>query len=142
MTIRQLSVFLENKAGHLNQILEVLARNNININALTLADSLDFGLARMLVSDPENALKVLHNENYSVKIHQVFSLEMSSAPGSMYSILKLFADASIFIEYVYAFSYGSKSVLVFRTNDESRATEIIQKNNLKIIHESDLKINL
>ncbi len=142
MTIRQLSVFLENKTGHLNQILEVLARNNININALTVADSSDYGLVRMLVSDPEKALTALQSENYSVRIHHVISLEMPSEPGSMWKILTLFAEAGVFIEYVYAFSFGTKSVLVIRTNDGTKAIEIITKNNLKPISESDLKIEL
>jgi len=72
MKIRQLSVFVENKTGHLNQILEVLARNNINIIALTLADSSDFGLLRMLVSDPEKAAEALRAENIAIRIHEVY----------------------------------------------------------------------
>jgi len=139
MTIRQLSVFLENKTGHLNEILAVLARNNININALTVADSSDYGLLRMLVSDPEKAVEALHKEHYSVRIHDVISLEMSAEPGSMWKILNLFTEAGLSIEYVYAFSFGSKSVLVIRTNNKEKALELIQKNNLKSIVESDLK---
>jgi len=79
MTIRQISVFLENKAGHLNKILAVLAQNDININALTVADSSDYGLLRMLVSDPEMAVEILRSENFPVRIHEVISLEMSAA---------------------------------------------------------------
>jgi hypothetical protein len=92
MTIRQISVFLENKAGHLNKILAVLAQNNININALTVADSSDYGLLRMLVSDPEKAVEILRSENFPVRIHEVISLEMSAAPGSMSQIIDLFFD--------------------------------------------------
>lgn len=140
MTIRQISVFLENKAGHLNKILAVLAQNNININALTVADSSDYGLLRMLVSDPEMAVEILHSENFPVRIHEVISLEMSAAPGSMSKIIDLFYAAGLSIEYVYAFSFGSKSVLVLRTNDREKAFEVIIANQLKSIHESDLKI--
>ncbi|MDO9153184.1 MAG: ACT domain-containing protein [Paludibacter sp.] len=142
MTIRQLSVFVENKTGHLNEILSVLARNNININALTVADSSDYGLLRMLVSDPEKAVEALQEEHYSVRIHEVLSLEMGAAPGSMSKILDLFTAAGLFIEYVYAFSFGSKSVLVIRTNNKEKAVEVIEKNNLKTIRESDLKATL
>jgi hypothetical protein len=139
MTIRQLSVFLENKTGHLNEILTILAKNNININALTVADSSDFGLLRMLVSDPEKAVEVLYSEHYSVRIHDVLALEMGAAPGSMSHILNLFTNAGISIEYVYAFSFGSKSVLVLRTNNQDKSIEVIQTNHLKSINESDLK---
>lgn len=140
MTIRQISVFLENKAGHLNKILAVLAQNNININALTVADSSDYGLLRMLVSDPEKVVEILRSENFPVRIHEVISLEMSAAPGSMSKIIDLFFSAGLSIEYVYAFSFGSKSVLVLRTNDREKAFEVIIANQLKSIHESDLKI--
>ncbi len=139
MTIRQLSVFIENKTGHLNTILAVLARNNININALTVADTSDYGLLRMLVSDPEKAVKALQAEHYSVRIHEVLSLEMSAAPGSMSHILDLFTAAGLSIEYVYAFSFGSKSILVIRTDNREKAIEVIKENKLISIHESDLK---
>ena len=139
MTIRQLSVFLENKTGHLNEILAILAKNNININALTVADSSDYGLLRMLVSDPEKAVEVLHAAHYSVRIHDVLSLEMDAAPGSMSHILNLFTNAGLSIEYVYAFSFGSKSILVLRTDNQEKAIEVILTNRLKTIHESDLR---
>jgi len=142
MTIRQISVFLENKTGHLNTILSILAENGININALTVADSSDYGLLRMLVSDPEKAAALLRAENVTVRIHEVISLEMDAAPGSMSAILNLFTEAGLSIEYVYAFSFGSKSVLILRTNDREKAFEVILKNKLKSIHESDLKIAL
>lgn len=140
MTIRQLSVFLENKTGHLNEILNILAKNQININALTVADSSDYGLLRMLVSDIEKALEVLRAEHISVRIQEVISLEMHAAPGSMAKILNLFSSAGLSIEYVYAFSFGNKSVLVLRTNDCEKAFEVIKNNQLKSIRESDLKI--
>lgn len=141
MTIRQLSVFLENKTGHLNEILNILAKNQININALTVADSSDYGLLRMLVSDIEKALEVLRQENISVRIKEVISLEMDATPGSMAKILNLFSSAGLSIEYVYAFSFGNKSVLVLRTNDRPKAFEVIKNNHLKSISESDLKIS-
>ncbi|HRZ97633.1 MAG TPA: ACT domain-containing protein [Paludibacter sp.] len=139
MTIRQLSVFVENKTGHLNTILAVLAKNNININALTVADTSDYGLLRMLVSDPEKAVQALQTEHYSVRIHEVLSLEMSAEPGSMSHILDLFTAAGLSIEYVYAFSFGSKSILVIRTDNKEKAIEVIKENKLISIHESDLK---
>ena len=139
MTIRQLSVFLENKTGHLNQILSVLAQNNINIVALTVADSSDYGILRAIVSDPEKAMQVLRAEQFTVRVHEILSLEMGAAPGSMSHILDLFTAADICIEYVYAFSFGSKSILMIRTDNSEKAIEIVKTNHLESISEEDLK---
>lgn len=139
MTIRQLSVFLENKTGHLNQILSVLAKNNINIIALTVADSSDYGILRAIVSDPEKALQALRAEQFTVRVHDILSLEMNAAPGSMSLILDLFTAADICIEYVYAFSFGSKSILMVRTDNSEKAMEIIKMKKLKSISEEELK---
>ena len=139
MTIRQLSVFLENKTGHLNEILSVLSKHAINIVALTVADSSDYGILRAIVSDPEKALEVLRAEHYTVRVHDILSLEMAAEPGSMSHILDLFTAADICIEYVYAFSFGSKSILMIRTDNTEKAIEIVRKNKLKQISEEDLK---
>jgi hypothetical protein len=139
MTIRQLSVFLENKTGHLNEILRVLSKNNINIVALTVADSSDYGILRAIVSNPEKAMEVLRNEHFTVRVHEIISLEMDAAPGSMSHILDLFTAADICVEYVYAFSFGSKSILMIRTDNSEKAIEIIKTNGLKQIKEADLK---
>jgi len=138
MTIRQLSVFLENKTGHLNDILSVLAHNKINIVALTVADSSDYGILRAIVSNPEKALEVLRAEQFMVRVHDILSLEMDAAPGSMSKILNLFTAADICIEYVYAFSFGSKSILILRTDNLDKSIDIIKANHLKSITEKDL----
>lgn len=139
MTIRQLSVFLENKTGYLNEMLAILAKNSINIVALTVADTSDYGIVRMIVSDPQLALDKLREGRFTVRIHDILSLEMDAAPGSLARILDLFNEQDIAIEYVYAFSFGSKSILVFRTNNREKAVEVIKKNKLKSISEEELK---
>ena len=138
MTIRQLSVFMENKPGNLNDILLVLAQNNINIAALTVADTSDYGILRLLVSDPQKALDKLREKHFTVRIHDVLSLEMDPEPGSLYRILHHFAEAGISMEYVYAFSFGSKSIVVFRTDNREKAVEVIKVNNLISISEEEL----
>ena len=138
MTIRQLSVFMENKPGNLNDILLVLAQNNINIAALTVADTSDYGILRLLVSDPQKALDKLREKHFTVRIHDVLSLEMDPEPGSLYRILHHFAEAGIGMEYVYAFSFGSKSIVVFRTDNREKAVEVIKENNLISISEEEL----
>ena len=139
MTISQLSVFLENKTGYLNQVLAVLAKYNINIIALTVADTSDYGILRAIVSDPGKALEVLRAEQFSVRIHDILSIEMEAAPGTMSRILDLFTAADICIEYVYAFSFGSKSILILRTDNQDKSIEIIKANNLRSITEADLR---
>jgi hypothetical protein len=139
MTIRQLSVFLENKTGYLNQVLAVLATNNINIVALTVADTSDYGILRAIVSDPEKALEALRTEQFSVRIHDILSIEMDAAPGTMSHILDLFTAADICIEYVYAFSFGSKSILILRTDNPEKSVAVIKKNKLKSISEAELR---
>lgn len=139
MTIRQISVFLENKTGHLNEILTVLANNNINIIALTVADSSDYGILRAIVSDPEKAIIALRDAHFTVRIQDILSLEMNPEPGSMAHILDLFTAADICIEYVYAFSFGTKSILMIRTDNSEKAQEIIKNNKLISIQEKDLK---
>ena len=139
MTIRQLSIFMENKPGNLNDVLAVLSENNINIASLTVADTDEYGIVRLLVSDPELAQEKLRENQFTVRIHDVLSLEMSPQPGSLYKIMRHFAEAGISMEYVYAFSYGSKSIVVFRTNNREKALEVIRTNNLKSITEKKLK---
>ena len=139
MTISQLSVFLEHKTGYLNQVLAVLAKHNINIIALTVADTSDYGILRAIVSDPQKALEALREEQFSVRIHDILSIEMDAAPGTMSHILDLFTAADICIEYVYAFSFGSKSILILRTDSQNKSIEVIKSNHLKSISEADLK---
>lgn len=138
MTLRQLSVFLENKTGYLNQVLAVLAHHQINIVALTVADTSDYGIMRAIVSDPTKAMDALKAEQFTVRVHEIIGIEMSAAPGSMSHILDLFTAENIAIEYVYAFSFGSKSMLVCRTDDKEKALEVIEKNNLTSIREKEL----
>ncbi|MFV0390773.1 MAG: ACT domain-containing protein [Paludibacteraceae bacterium] len=139
MKVRQLSVFMENKPGNLNDILHVFATSDINIVSLTVADTDEYGIVRLLVSEPEKAQEKLREKQFTVRIHDVFALEMEPQSGSLYRILEHFAEATISMEYVYAFSYGSKSIVVFRADNQEKAVEVIRSNRLKSIREEDLK---
>ncbi len=139
MTIKQISLFLENQSGHLNKALSILASENINIKALTIADTADFGIVRLIVSEPERAHEVLKHENYTVSLQEILSIEMSGETGALSTILNLFAAEELSIEYIYAFSYGSKSILVVRTNNSDKAMEIIRNNELKTVSADDLR---
>ena len=138
-TIRQLSVFLENKAGRLQEALEVLRQENINITALTIADTSEYGIIRLLVSDPEIACKSLKINGFSVSITDVISLSVSHESGSLSKLLKKFSEGNLSIEYMYAFSLGEKALIVMRTENLFKAFEIIEQNSFTIINEEEVK---
>ena len=139
LTIRQLSIFLENKSGRLGEVLAALARGQINIIALTIADTSDYGLLRLIVSDPEKACALLKESGFSVNLNEVLSLEMATTPGSLAAIMGKFAEAGVGVEYLYAFSFGAKAVMVMRTTNRPLALEIITSHSWKLITENDLR---
>ena len=138
-TIRQLSIFLENKSGRLQEVLEALGNEKINITALTIADTSEYGILRLIVSDPENGYKLLKTHGYSVNLTDVISLSVSHEPGSLSAMLKKFSDEKLSIEYMYAFSLGEKAIIVLRTDNRPKAFEIIEQNHLSIITEDEIR---
>jgi hypothetical protein len=138
-TIRQLSIFLENKSGRLTEVLESLANEKINITALTIADTSEYGILRLIVSDPENGYKLLKSRGFSVNLTDVISLSVTSTPGSLAQILKKFSEENLSIEYMYAFSLGERAVVVLRTDNRPKAFEIIERNHFTLISEDEIK---
>lgn len=102
MKIKQVSVFLENKVGHLRTITEELKKANINIRAISLADSENFGVLRMVVDDPDRALSVLRKANHTVKETEVIAVEVPDRPGGLSDVLRIFENCARNIEYMYA----------------------------------------
>ena len=139
MTIRQLSIFLENKSGHLQEVLEVLGNEKINITALTIADTLEYGILRLLVSDPEQGHKLLKARGFRVSMTDVFSLSVSHRAGSLSNVLKKFSEENLSIEYIYAFSLGEQAIIALRTDNHAKAVEIIERNNFTLISEDEIK---
>lgn len=138
-TIRQLSIFLENKFGRLTEVLEALANEKINITALTIADTSEYGILRLIVSDPENGYKLLKSRGFSVNLTDVISLSVSHEAGSLAKLLKKFSEERLSIEYMYAFSLGEKAIIVLRTDNRPKAFEIIERNQFTLISEEDIK---
>ena len=103
MKIKQLSIFLENKKGRMRKALDVLADNNINIRAMSIADVSDFGILRLIVPEPDKASKILEENNFLVKIGDVIAVEMSDKPGGLNAILKILDETNINLDYLYAF---------------------------------------
>ena len=138
-TIRQLSIFLENKSGRLQDVLETLGNEKINITALSIADTSEYGILRMIVSDPETGYKLLKAQGFSVNLTDVIALSVSHVSGSLAKVLKKFAEENLSIEYMYAFSLGEKAIVVLRTDNRPKAFEVIELNKFDIISEDEVK---
>jgi hypothetical protein len=138
MTIKQLSIFLENKSGRLTEVLETLGKEKINIKALTIADTSEYGILRMIVSDPDKACKLLKNKGFSANLTEVLSIATPIEAGSFAKALRIFSDENISIEYMYAFSLDKKAMIVLRAENTERALEAIRKHKMELIRGSDL----
>ena len=141
MTINQISIFLENKYGKLSENLALLAEENIRIISATVADTSEYGILRMIVSDPQKAYKILKNNNVTANLTDVLAIVTTSSAGCFSETLSMFTKAGLSIEYMYCFSVKGKSILILRTNNREAAREVIRRQNLEYINESDL-INL
>ena len=141
MTINQISIFLENKYGKLNELLTLLSKENIRIIAATVADTTEFGILRMIVTNAQKAHQLLKNNNVSVNLTDVLAIVAQPEADSFAAILTHFTKAGLSIEYMYCFSFKEKSVLVLRTNNREGALDVIRKQKLDCITENDL-INL
>ncbi|MBR6769385.1 MAG: ACT domain-containing protein [Clostridia bacterium] len=140
MTISQLSVFVENKQGTLSGIVEVLAKAGIDIRALTIADTTDFGILRLIVKNPEEAKKVLQEKNFVVTINQVVGVEVPDKVGGLARLLRLLDDALINIEYMYDFLAikEEKAYIIIRVENNAKTVELLEKNGFRCIKDSDI----
>lgn len=140
MKVEQISIFLENRAGRLSEVTRVLSEAGVNIRALSLADTSDFGILRLIVSDFDKAKKVLKEGGFTVGKTTVVAVEVEDKPGGLHNILKLLSGQGINVEYMYAFvqQSGKNAVLIFRFDRTDEAIDILQKNGLKIIPGEEL----
>ena len=138
MTINQISIFLENKYGKLSEILELLANANIRIVATTVADTSEYGILRIIVSDTQKAVSILKEHNVSANLTEVLAIVTQSSAGSFAHTLNCFTKAGISIEYMYCFSTIDKAIMVLRTNNQESAREVIRRQNLDYVTENDL----
>jgi hypothetical protein len=138
MIIHQLSVFLENKSGRLTEVLESLGEEGIRITALSVADTSEFGILRMIVSDPAKAREVLKSRQFTVNITDVISIMAPSEAKYYAMVLKVLSDRDISIEYTYAFSVGEKSVIILRCSNSEDAIKALKDHEMELIKASDL----
>ena len=125
MTIKQLSVFLENKTGRINDLTRILSREGINMHAFSMAETPDFGILRLIVSEVERAVEVLRNENFAVMLTDVVCIKCDNQAGALSTILERLSEREIFIEYMYAFANGEDASAVLKCNDADKAADAL-----------------
>ncbi len=135
MRVEQIAVFLENKSGRLAEITSILAENNINIRALSVADTADFGILRLIVDKVEKAKTVLKANGFTVGKTTVIAVEVPDRTGGLASVLKVVDAAGLNVEYMYAFvnKTGEDAVLIFRFDEIDKAIATLQKSGFKIL---------
>lgn len=133
MTSKQLSVFLENKTGRLNDVTRTLAAAGVNMRAFSVADNSDFGILRVLVDDPEKAKAALREKGFAVSLTDVLALNIDNSAGSLNKILDFLAEAKVYIEYMYAFSEGATASVAIKPDDMEKALEVLKDNKIQII---------
>jgi hypothetical protein len=138
MLIPQLSVFLENKSGRLTEVLETLGKADFRITALSVADTSEFGILRLIVTEPEKAKALLKQNHFTVNLTEVISLIAPNEARYYWKILKILSDKEISIEYTYAFSRGSKSIIILRCNNNEQAISALKEHEMDLLNASDL----
>ena len=140
MKIKQLSIFLQNRMGSLSKPLEVLSENGINIRAMCMADTSEFGILRLVVNDPLKGKEVLEENNFLVKITEIFGVEMNDTPGGLTDVLKVIKDNEIDLEYLYAFTHDKvdKAILLLHAEDIDKLIKVIEDNDIVIVPSAEV----
>ena len=137
MTIKQLSVFLENRAGRLDEVLQILGANDVNIVALSMADTADYGMMRMIVSNPQKGRAVLKEAGITAMLTDVVALRVPHAAGSLAKAMHQIVDGEINVEYMYAFANGVDASAVIRCDDPLRVIDILKGSGFDVWSEKE-----
>ena len=138
MTIRQLSIFIENQSGTLQSVLERMRQSRIQIIACTIADTAEYGIFRIICSEPDRACSELKEAGVAVAISDVFAIELDNQPGGAADVVAIFSEAGIGITYMYAFLLDGRGIMIFRTDRPDAAREAIVRHGLRCLGEKDL----
>jgi len=135
MKISQISIFLENKKGRLLEVCDILGKAKINILALTIADTKDFGVLRILVDKPADAIEVLKNNKFTADLTDIIAVELENKPGKLAHILEVLEKNNINLEYMYGFNENNseEALMVFRFEDTDKAIKVLKSNKIKIV---------
>lgn len=141
MSVKQISVFVENKEGRIKKAINTLAEENINIRALSIADTTKYGILRLIVSDNEKAIAALEKDGFIVKENEVILLAVPDKPNGLNSTLAIFDEKGINLEYLYAFvsSKTDAAIVVMRLENMEKAIEALQNSDVKILETKDIK---
>ena len=138
MFIKQLSVFIENREGRLEEVTKVLADGNINIICISLADTSEYGLLRLVVSDPAKAKEILNANGFPAKMTDVIAVRLPHHFGMLNTLTKLIHDSGMNIEYMYALTSGGENAsIIIKTSDNEKALQLIQRSNFKLMDAKD-----
>lgn len=135
MLVKQLSVFLENKLGRLAEVTRILGDKNIDISALSIADTTDFGILRLIVNKPEEAEKILQEKNFAVNCTNVIAIAVADKPGGLAKVLQILDNVAIGIEYMYAFVGKNKdeALVILRVESPDKAAEVLERNKIRVL---------
>jgi hypothetical protein len=135
MKVEQISIFLENKSGRLAEVTGILSRSGVNIRALSLADTADFGILRLIVNDTDRAKAVLKESGFTVAKTEVIAMEVPDRPGGLGSILKILDAAGINVEYMYAFVQrsGDNAIIIFRFDELDKAIKVLLDAGVRVL---------
>ena len=140
MLLKQISIFLENKPGKLAEVTKILQDNKVNIRSLSMADTTDFGILRILVPEVEKIYKMLKENHLTVKITEVIGVKVSDRPGGLHEIINYFAQENVNVEYMYAFvnKTGNNAIIIFKVKNIQQAINILVNNNIELFKYEDI----
>ena len=129
-TVQQLSIFVENKSGTLLHVLELFKEAKIQLIASTISDTVEYGIYRLICSEPQRALEVLKTAGISANVSEVFAITLDNVPGRAADAMRLISNVGISISYLYSFMLSGKGILIFRTDNAEKTNQVIQENDL------------
>ena len=138
MTVQQISVFVENKSGTLLRVLELFKEARIQLIASTISDTVEYGIYRIICSEPARALGMLRAAGISADVSDVFAIELDNIPGRAADAVRLLSEAGIGISYLYSFLLAGKGILIFRTDDPAKTKRVIRERGLQTRDDSSL----
>lgn len=140
MSVKQISVFLENKAGRLADVTKVLGENNIDISALSIADTTHFGILRLIVNDPDRAEHVLRENGFTVSSSPVLAIAVDDVPGALSEALSALTENGIGVDYIYAFvgKTQNRALVIFRVEDTETAAEVLKRAGVMVLEDEEV----
>lgn len=140
MLVKQVSIFLENKPGRLAEITDLLGKSNIDISALSLADTTNFGILRLIVNAPEKAVKIAKENGFTVKTTEVMAVEVNDKPGGLAAVLKILEENDVSVEFAYSFikRCDDKALVLIKVEDPDKVTEILKETKLRLLTDEEV----